>query len=205
LGDVRLGDVRLGDVRLGDVRLGDVRLGDARLGDVRLGDVRLGDARLGDSRLSTTGGAFAGAGLGDATGSGLGTFRLGNDGGHLGVTGLGAGNHFGMPSYALNGVLVDLIKNLKRTPDEAATEVAFLMLESCDSKMVNKDPIARHLLTLVPELKAYYSAKGSLWYRNLDWDDIFMEWQMSPEPPTAGALQARLLGEVKQVVNYVPK
>lgn len=97
----------------------------------------------------------------------LGNERLGNErlaimGNGLGVgEGLGAEYAFGTIQIALGWVLDDLFKA------DSDRSLAFLMLEACDT---NRDPEFFH--AYLPNIFGYYTARKSLWYRNLNWWEI---------------------------------
>lgn len=107
-------------------------------------DPKLGENRLGENRL-------------DITGTGLGSAFTG-----LGVNeGLGADYAFGTIQVALGWVLDDLFKA------GSDRSLAFMMLESCET---NRDPEFFH--AYLNNIFGYYTAKKSLWYRNLNWWEI---------------------------------
>lgn len=122
-----------------------LELGDSRgVGDFSnsdLGNERMGNERMGNERMS-----IEGSGLGNAF------FGLGVN------EGLGTEYAFGTAHVQLNWVLQDLFETgSQRT-------LGFLMLESCDT---NRDPELFH--SYLDNVLGYYSAKKSLWYRNLNW------------------------------------
>ncbi len=67
--------------------------------------------------------------------------------------------------------------------------------------LTEKTAIQQYQSTL--PLKAYYSAAGSLWYRNADWDDLWRTTALNGG--TAGALQSAMIAASKQFRNYVVK
>lgn len=114
-----------------------------------------------------------GGDLGDGGG------RLGTDFGNLGATdalgsfegalgkednGLGVLAAFGTPFLKMNQILTDMILN---SPNSST--IPFMMFESCESNVTGKKTIFDFQKMNLPQLKAFYSAKGSLWYRNLNW------------------------------------
>lgn len=155
-------------------------------------------------------------GLGEAPGGlgeiGLGEVGLGAPGGlgaaGLGVNGLGALNHFGLGNTQMIQVLKTFLGNQSRLEDgipitSKDTEIAFLMFESCDSNNRKKQDVWREAFDKhTPGLRAYYSAAGSLWYRNLDWDKILKQWKTD----TAGRpdeLRTLLIDWTTKIPNYV--
>jgi hypothetical protein len=116
--------------------------------------------------------------------SSLGTayFSLGTD------DGLGTDFAFGLYHVALNAVLNDLFNKKNNR------YLGFLMLESCDTirnigfNHANQDNIL-----------GIYSAKYSLWYRNLNWWEIFKESEGSV---------IKLLGSIEEstskIINLKP-
>lgn len=102
-------------------------------------DIRIGDSHLGNSHLGNSH-------LGDAIQS-------------LGVNeGLGTEFAFGTYHITLNWVLADLFKN------GTNNGLGFMMLESCDT---NRNVEFFH--SYRENVLGFYSAKHSLWYRNLNW------------------------------------
>lgn len=92
----------------------------------------------------------------------LGQERLGATVSGLGVhQGLGSETAFGTINVALTWILDDLY------PSGSKNSLGFLMLESCES---NRYPYLFH--EYLENVFGYYSAKKSLWYRNLNWWDI---------------------------------
>lgn len=102
---------------------------------------KLGGNRLGGNRLS-----FSGAGLGNLI-EGLGVGQ-----------GLGSEFGFGTNQKNLGLILNDLYK------EGSTRTLGFLMLESCES---NRNPSIFH--ANLSNIFGYYTAKRSLWYRNLNW------------------------------------
>lgn len=102
----------------------------------------MGQSRLGHSRMSI----FEKGGLGDAI-QGLGVNE-----------GLGTEFAFGTYHITLNWVLADLFKN------GTNNGLGFMMLESCDT---NRNVEFFH--SYRENVLGFYSAKHSLWYRNLNW------------------------------------
>lgn len=89
----------------------------------------------------------------------------------LGVNeGLGAEFSFGTANINLNWVFNDLFD---ANPDRS---LGFLMLESCDTNR-NADFFHSYLNNVI----GFYSAKKSLWYRNLNWWDILERSEGSSE------------------------
>lgn len=102
--------------------------------------------------------------------SSLGNERLGNE--RLSIAGAGLGVHeglgsevaFGTAQIHLGWVLDDLF------PSASRRSLGFLMLEACDT---NRDQEFFH--TYLTNVFAYYTAKKSLWYRNLNWWELLDE------------------------------
>lgn len=107
-------------------------------------DRRLGENRLGENRLSVAKDSFG------SSISGLGVSQ-----------GLGVNQSFGTDQANLGWILRDLFR------DGTNKSLAFLMLESCET---NRDPYAYH--KYINNVFAYYTARKSLWYRNLNWWEI---------------------------------
>lgn len=110
-------------------------------------------------------GAFKSEGRSSSTNLGhdrLGHDRLGTAVSGLGVhQGLGSETAFGTINVALTWILDDLY------PSGSKNSLGFLMLESCES---NRYPYFFH--EYLDNVFGYYSAKKSLWYRNLNWWEI---------------------------------
>ncbi len=221
--ELLLGDLMLGPVRLRDYSF-EVPVNNDKTITVKLGDLPLSGARtIRDIRLGTHNnpalnthsnpalgthsnpvlGTHSNPALSIHSNPSLGSSRLGasQSGNRLGVTRLGSDNHFGMPSYAINGVILDLLLNSTANP---GGEIGFLLLESCDSKLGAKQPISSHLSQYVPQLRGYYSSTGSLWFRNIDWDDLWLDWALRGRHDAA-AFQDLMAAETESFVNYVPK
>jgi hypothetical protein len=130
------------------------------------GDATLGDTNLGDTNLGDTN-------LGDAI-SGLGANN-----------GLGSEFAFGSYHVALNAVLADLFN------PENGRVLGFLMLESCDT---NRDAAFHH--ANLENVLGFYSAKHSLWYRNLNWWAILSKAQGSTRK-----LIELLDSDTKKIIN----
>lgn len=135
-------------------------------GDTNLGDTNLGDTNLGDTNLGDTNLSDAIAGLGADNG-------------------LGSEYSFGSYHVALNAVLANLFN-----PDNGRV-LGFLMLESCDT---NRDASFHH--ANLENVLGFYSAKHSLWYRNLNWWAILSKAQGSTQK-----LVELLDGDTKEIVN----
>ncbi|OUR94808.1 hypothetical protein A9Q84_17005 [Halobacteriovorax marinus] len=156
----------VGNHLLGD---GGIRLGNERgsLGD---GGIRLGDGGI---RLGTEFGQLGA------------TDHIGSFDGALGVddSSLGVFNSFGTSASSLIQVLTDLTKN-----SEVESPIGFIMFESCESQMKSKRAIMDYKQLNLPKLKAFYSANGSLWYRNLNWHYLLEQAQGD-----SGKLQSLLI------------
>lgn len=107
-------------------------------------DPKLGDERLGDERLSIkeSNSGNTFAGLGD------------NEG-------LGAEFAFGTNQIHLGAIFDELYK------EGSSRSLGFLMLEACDT---NRNPSLFH--NNLTNIFGYYTARKSLWYRNLNWWEI---------------------------------
>ena len=170
--------ITLGQIGLGQVGLGQVGLGQVGLGQVGLGQVGLGQVGLGQ------------VGLGVGNPGGLGASGLGEHG-------LSTANHFGSPS---NFVLASIFDVGSTASSPESMYFGFVMLESCDSNVPAQSFTGR-LLGLTNKIDAYYSAAGSLWYRNLNWDELFATWSGGHDP-TPASLQALLIQKTSQIPNY---
>lgn len=127
----------------------------------------LGENRLGENRLG-----FKKNGLGNIL-QGLGVSQ-----------GLGLDFSFGTAHIHLNWALSDLFDN------DTDRILGFLMLESCDT---NRDPKFFH--SYLYNVLGFYSAKSSLWYRNLNW------WTMLER---ADSSANNLLNIVKEETSNIP-
>lgn len=127
----------------------------------------LGETKLGETKLS-----FQENGLG-AVIQGLGVSQ-----------GLGLDFSFGTAHIHLNWVLSDLFDN------ESDRVLGFLMLESCDT---NRDPKLFH--SYLYNVLGFYSAKHSLWYRNLNW------WTMLEKAENSSI---NLMNIVKEETSKIP-
>ena len=127
----------------------------------------LGEHRLGENRLN-----FQKNGLGQVL-QGLGTSQ-----------GLGVEFSFGTGQVHLNWVLDDLFNN------ESDRVLGFLMLESCDT---NRNPQLFH--SYLYNVLGFYSAKHSLWYRNLNW------WTMLEKADNSSI---NLINIIKEETSKIP-
>jgi hypothetical protein len=140
------------------------------------------------------------AGLGSPTdggGDGLdvgSSINLSTGIGGLGTTGLSAANHFGSSQQALLMAL-----RLLREDDGMKNGLGFVFLESCESKFRDK-PLFGDYLSDSEDVKGYYSAIGSLWFRNIDWDAFFRDWALAAGD--AQAFQTRMIAATKKMPNY---
>lgn len=89
---------------------------------------------------------------------GLNEIGLGPIGGLSDGQGLGAEFAFGTFHLAVNAVLRTLFN------EDNGKVLGFVMFESCDT---NRDPVFNH--TVLENTLGFYSAKHTLWYRNLNW------------------------------------
>lgn len=104
-------------------------------------------------------------------------FNLGDFSSGLGIDqGLGVDLAFGTGQPQLNWVLQDLF------PNSSDKSLGFLMLESCDT---NRDADLFH--SFLNNIYGFYSAKHSLWYRNLNW------WKMLEEAKGSSSKLAEIL------------
>lgn len=110
---------------------------------------------------------------------------LGNIVQGLGVSqGLGIEYSFGSAHVNLTWVLGDLFDN------ETDRVLGFLMLESCET---NRDPVLFH--SYLNNVLGFYSAKESLWYRNLNWWTILEKAENS---------SVNLLNILKEETSKIP-
>lgn len=95
---------------------------------------------------------------------------LGNGLSQLHSTGLGASLSFGTDQANLGWVLRDIFIN------GSDKSLGFLMLESCET---NRNPYVYH--KYISNVFGYYTAKKSLWYRNLNWWELLERAEGSSE------------------------
>ncbi len=107
-------------------------------------DPKLGEDRLGEDRLSINERSSGNAF------AGLGAYE-----------GLGAEYAFGTNQVHLSAIFDELYK------EGSNMSLGFLMLEACDT---NRNPSLFH--SNLTNIFGYYTAKKSLWYRNLNWWEI---------------------------------
>lgn len=185
--------VRLGKVGLGKLPAG---LNQAEPGLNTEADPLLGiegDPLLnieGDPILSIEGdptlGFFSEATLGGGVMASLGSAGLG-------TVGLGTVNHFGSDQTQFLAVIRWLNQN------KNFGSLGFVFAESCESKVSDKKLVEQAFQT--PMLGGYYSASGSLWFRNLDWDFILRVWSL--KGGNSQDLQNYIVAISQRVPNYV--
>lgn len=180
LGIARMGIARMGEARMGDDRLGEEQaLGVARMGIARMGESGLGVARMGEARMGV-------ARMGNRTGLGVGS-------------NLRADNHFGFAHTKLPHALQILFG------EKSSTELGFLMFEACDTNFNKTSDQYDYIGAYLPNIKAFYSAKGSLWFRNLNWDELLVtaaEKSKVSFKGQAAILQEMLLDVTANIPNY---
>jgi hypothetical protein len=115
---------------------------------------------------------------------GLNNYGLGPVGGLSQGQGLEAQFAFGTYHVAVNAVLRSLFN------EETGKIMGFVMFESCDT---NRDPIFNH--TVLENTLGFYSAKHSLWYRNLNW------WNLLD---SANGSAEKLLNSLDQETRLIP-
>jgi hypothetical protein len=120
---------------------------------------------------------------------GMGYKDIGADG--LGISGLGANVHFGTPHAAMAEVFDSL--------RDSGMRFNFVIFESCESQVDKSDKLKSQLRSQA--IDGYYSANGSLWYRNYDWYDILPRVSRASEQ---GRLATKILASwSKEVPTYV--
>lgn len=114
----------------------------------------------------------------------------------MGIGNAQINNYFGIWPMSLQKVLAYL--KAGQSADRSGSPLAFLLIESCDSSIYQSDEQASSLYGLMP-LGGFYSATGSLWYRNIDWDIIFDAWKTDP----SSAHMINILANwTKKIPNY---
>ena len=126
-------------------------------------------------------------GLGASDGLGIDDTTLGIEN----EAGLGVRNSFGTPYLKM----IQLITKLTLV-DENSSDIGFMMFESCESTVESKNTLFEFTKFNLPKLKAFYSAKGSLWYRNLNW-----HYSLVKANGNAGKLQEILLKSAAGIPN----
>ena len=191
LGGNGLGGNGLGGNGLGGNGLGGNGLGGNGLGGNGLGGNGLGGNGLGGNGLGGNG--LGGNGLG---GNGLGGNGLGfDDVGSQGF-GLNTSSHFGTPDSAMLTVLSAL-------KDKGAT-VDFLIFEACSTDFADK-PAEQSTIAGLGNIAGYYSAKGSMWYRSVDWQ-TFLTFENAFSPVERQAKTLAMMDYLStKIPNFVPK
>lgn len=114
----------------------------------------------------------------------------------LGIDARSDRNYFGISGETL-------AKVSRALSDELMLDAAFafLFFETCDSRIQAESTLAlNEALRFSSRLAAYYSAAGSLWFRNLDWDVLFEDLSARP---TAAHLQDLLMVATARVPNFI--
>jgi len=117
--------------------------------------------------------------------------------------GLGAENHFGMTTELYFASLGSALRSA--TVGEHKAELAFLNMESCESRVRGEfgdlSPMLNLIRYLRPAFKAGYSAEGSLWYRSYDWNNMYFYWLENG--PTAPNFQKMMIELSSRIKNFV--
>jgi len=172
--------------------------GQAGLGDISQFDFNSYGQSLGNrARLSMENGGLGNRGrLGASTG-------LGGIAGLGGNAGLSSLNHFGMNHLKAPQLITNLTLNA-----EVENEIAFIMFESCETNIQKKALLNDYTKTLA-NLRSYYTAQGSLWYRNLNWHELLFEAakaKLSNQTISqSGLLQELVLKQTLSIPNYIEK
>lgn len=134
------------------------------------------------------------------------------------VDGLSAGNpNEGLGIEATYGMTLDnYAQAIKIAGIEASKKagqdvvVGMLMIEACETNVFQmdrtKEPYLKIANALAKEgggVKAMYSAKGFMQYRNFDWNNFLMDWAAAGG--SSSSAQKRLMEEVKKVRVLVKK
>ena len=172
--------------------------GQAGLGDINLFDFNSYGQSLGNrARLSLENGGLGNRGqLGASTG-------LGGIAGLGGNAGLSSLNHFGMNHLKAPQLITNLTLNA-----EVENEIAFIMFESCETNIQKKVLLNDYTKTLA-NLRSYYTAQGSLWYRNLNWHELLLgaaKAKLNNQSISqSGLWQELVLKQTLSIPNYIEK
>ena len=82
------------------------------------------------------------------------------------------------------------------------------MFESCETNIQKKVLLNDYTKTLA-NLRSYYTAQGSLWYRNLNWHELLLgaaKAKLNNQSISqSGLLQELVLKQTLSIPNYIEK
>lgn len=194
--DARVGYAGLGNATVREFSLATLGLG-RQLGDVSharysgVGQQGIGQQGVGQQGVGQQGIGQQGVGQQGVGQQGIGFDDVGEAG--LGANGVGVDNHFGTPHKVFLQVLKDAGKK--------EMNFAHVFIEACNTKIGENKALKEFLKDEVTNVHTLYSAKGNMWYRNLDWNLIIDEVKDSSEP--ARVMLDIVLGVEETMPNYV--
>ena len=197
LGDVSharyssVGQQGVGQQGVGQQGVGQQGVGQQGVGQQGVGQQGVGQQGVGQQGVGQQGVGQQGVGQQGVGQQGIGFDDVGEAG--LGANGVGVDNHFGTPHKVFLQVLKDAGKK--------DMNFAHVFLEACNTKIGENKALKEFLKDEVTNVHTLYSAKGNMWYRNLDWNLIIDEVKDSNEP--ARNMLDIVLGVEETMPNYV--
>jgi hypothetical protein len=190
---------QLGDVRqarynsVGQQGVGQQGVGQQGVGQQGVGQQGVGQQGVGQQGVGQQGVGQQGVGQQGVGQQGIGFDDVGEAG--LGANGVGVDNHFGTPHKVFLQVLKDA--------DKKDMKFAHVFLEACNTKIGENSKMKAFLKDEVKNVHTLYSAKGNMWYRNMDWNLILAEVKDSNDQ--AQQMLEFVLAVEKTMPNYVKK
>lgn len=115
------------------------------------------------------------------------------------VPGLKIENSFGTPYLKMNQILSFMTYQRPGSP-QVNNPFGFIMFESCESQVSGKGTLFDYTKANLTEVKGFYSAEGTLWYRNINWHYLLLA-----ADGNAGHLQKLLVAATLGITNRVVK
>jgi hypothetical protein len=175
--------------------MGSPGMGSPGMGSPGMGSPGMGSPGMGSPGMGSPGMGSPGMGSPGMGSPGMGFEDVGSAGG-LGVAGMGADNYFGTSHEAMAEVLKRL--------EEKRFQFGFIVFESCESKVQGNRVLRKALESDLDRVYGYYSANGSLWYRNFDWHYL-LYWAAQENRDRSGALATSLKKWSDHIPTWVKK
>jgi hypothetical protein len=193
VGQQGVGQQGVGQQGVGQQGVGQQGVGQQGVGQQGVGQQGVGQQGVGQQGVGQQGVGQQGVGQQGVGQQGIGFDDVGQAG--LGANGVGVDNHFGTPHKVFLQVLKDAgAKNMK---------FAHVFLEACNTKIGENSEVLAFLKDKVTNVHTLYSAKGNMWYRNMDWNLIIDEVKDSNDQ--ARVMLDIVLGVEETMPNYVKK
>ena len=193
VGQQGVGQQGVGQQGVGQQGVGQQGVGQQGVGQQGVGQQGVGQQGVGQQGVGQQGVGQQGVGQQGVGQQGIGFDDVGEAG--LGANGVGVDNHFGTPHKVFLQILKDA--------DKKDMKFAHVFLEACNTKIGENSKVKAFLKEEVKNVHTLYSAKGNMWYRNMDWNLIFDEIKDSNDQ--ARTMLEFVLAVEETMPNYVQK